>query len=385
MRLRLQKVFTLVLGCALAGGVLSAATGQSPSPAPVSRPGSAEGSKVAATLAADVKAASPAGTAAVAKGPVEPSAMQGVSLEGMSDAQKQLVMAILNEHGCDCSCGMKLAVCRRDDSKCGRSLQLANQVVDLVKKGKTREEIVKTALASPTKFVQFPLTAGDAPSIGPANAKVTILHYVDYQCPFCAKASPTMEQIVKDYPSDVRIVYKMHPLDFHAQASIAAQAALAAHAQGKFLPMHKKLFENSSSLSRDKIMGFAKDIALDLDRFTKDLDAGTYKTEIQKQASEAQAIGASGTPASFVNGRYLSGAKPYNIFKDMIDEELKWAREGKRPAFTTGKNVKEASAQAPGVARGPDPDKVYDIPVGQAPVIGPPKAKVSILHYLDYQ
>jgi hypothetical protein len=76
---------------------------------------------------------------------------------------------------------MKLAVCRRDDAKCGRSLALSKQVIDMVKQGKSREEIVKSALTPPSKFVQFPITPGDAPATGPKDAKVTILFYLDYQ------------------------------------------------------------------------------------------------------------------------------------------------------------------------------------------------------------
>ena len=107
--------------------------------------------------------------------------MNGVSFEGLTDAQKQLALSIMNENGCDCGCGMKVAVCRRDDAKCTRSLSLSKQVIDLVKQGKTREEIVKVALTPPSKFVQFDLKLGDAPAVGPADAKVTILHYIDYQ------------------------------------------------------------------------------------------------------------------------------------------------------------------------------------------------------------
>lgn len=361
MRFRNRTVIGSVLVGLIGGIAISAEPAPSPTP---------------------TKATTPA---APAKGPVEASAMQGVSFEGLTEAQKKLAVDILNDNSCDCSCGMKVAVCRRDDSKCGRSLALASQVIDLVKKGKSRDEIVKTALTPPSKFVQFPLTAGDSPSVGPKNAKVTVLHYIDYQCPFCSRAMPTMEQIAKDYPNDVRIVFKMHALEMHPNAGIAAEAAMAANAQGKFLPMHKKIFENQSSLSRDKLIGFAQEIGLDVARFTKDLDANAYKDRITKESQEVEAIGASGTPASFINGRYVSGAKAYSYFKDIIDEELKWARDGKRPEFKVGKNVSEASAQQPGASQGPDPNKVYDIPVGKAAIVGSPKAKVTLLHYLDYQ
>src|SRR5206468_3724276 len=136
------------------------------------------------------------------------------------------------------------------------------------------------ALSPPSKFVQFPLAPGDAPVAGPAGAKVTVLFYFDYQCPFCARVSPAIEQIVKDYSADVRVVYKQHPLTIHQNAQIAAQAAIAAKAQGKFFEMHHKLFENASSLSREKVLSLAKDIGLDVDRFTKDLDSQPTKDAV---------------------------------------------------------------------------------------------------------
>ena len=370
----------------------AAAASAPPKMAPTATPPSQPAPSATSTTAPSATPPAPSAPSPAAAAPtlvkagglVPPESMNGVSFEGLSGAQRDLAVAILNEYGCDCSCGMKLAVCRRDDSKCGRSLPLARQVVELVKAGKGREEIVKSVLSPPSKFVQFALPPDDAPAIGPADAKVTILYYFDYQCPFCVRAGPTFDQIALDYPKDVRIVFKMHPLSIHSQARLGANAAMAAKAQGKFLEMHKKLFENSAQLSRDKVLALAKDIGLDLARFTKDLDGETFKATIDKEVNDVEGIGASGTPASFVNGRYVKGAKAYDFFKEMIDEELKWVRDGTRPVFTTGKNVSET--MAPATAKtGPDPNKVYEIPAGNAPFAGTATAKVTILHYLDYQ
>src|SRR5262249_38395646 len=155
---------------------------------------------------------------------------------------------------------------------------------------------------------------------------------------------PTLDEIVKAYPNDVRIVFKMHALDIHPNALPAAEAAMAAKAQGKFLEMDKKLFENQQKLTRDTFVAIAKEIGLDVDRFTKDLEAHTYLTKIQAEGKEVQDLGASGTPASFVNGRFVSGSKPFAFFKDMIDEEIGWAKANNRPEFKMGKNIAEASA-----------------------------------------
>jgi len=170
----------------------------------------------------------------------------------------------------------------------------------------------------------------------------------------------------------------------HPNAMPAAEAAMAANAQGKFVEMNRKLFENQQKLTRENFLVWAKELGLDVDRFTKELDAHTYAEAIQKDAKEAEDIGAGGTPASFVNGRYLSGAKPVAAFKEVIDEELAWAKTGKRPEFRIAKNVSEASVKAAAPA-GPEPNKIYEIAAGDAPYRGPDKAKVTILHYYDYQ
>ena len=319
---------------------------------------------------------------AIAADPVPPEQMQGVDFSGLDEAKKKLAVEILNEGGCDCGCGMKLAVCRRDDPKCPRSPGLAAQVVKLASEGKGKDEIVKAVLSPASRYVAFPLTAGSAPSIGKASAPVTVIHYLDYQCPYCVRVAPTIERIASEYPDAVRIVFKMHPLAFHAQAPLAAEAALAAHAQGKFLPMHKKLLESSASLSREKILAIAAEIGLDVPRFTQAIDAKASSATIARETQEVVGIGATGTPATFVNGRFVSGAKPFEFFKTMIDEEIGWAKAGNRPTFTTGTNVRQLS---PAANKGPDPTKLYDLPAGNSPSRGPADAPVTILHYTDFQ
>ena len=136
------------------------------------------------------------------------------------------------------------------------------------------------------------------------------------------RVGSTLDKILADYPTDVRMVYKMHPLPMHPNAMPAAMAAMAANAQGKFVGMNEKLLANSSALSRDKYIQFATEIGLDVKKFTSDIDSNAYKAKIDATAQEAMNAGASGTPASFVNGRFLSGAQPYEAFKKAIDEEL---------------------------------------------------------------
>jgi protein-disulfide isomerase len=136
------------------------------------------------------------------------------------------------------------------------------------------------------------------------------------------RVGSTLDKIVADYPADVRLFYMMHPLPMHKNAMPAAEAALAAHAQGKFVAMHEKLMASSATLSRDKYLQFATELGLDVKRFTSDIDTEAHKKAIESQTDAVMKIGASGTPATFINGRYLSGAQAYDAFKKVIDEEL---------------------------------------------------------------
>ena len=151
------------------------------------------------------------------------------------------------------------------------------------------------------------------------------------------RVGPTLERLLKEYPNDVRIAYKQRPLPIHSQAMIAAEAAMAAHAQGKFLEMHEKLIQNSAQLSRDKILEAARSIGLDMERFTKDLDTHAQKGAIDQTVKEAEDIGSYATPTSFVNGRFLVGAQPYETFKRFVDEELAKTKtkEGGTPSAST--------------------------------------------------
>ena len=144
----------------------------------------------------------------------------------------------------------------------------------------------------------------------------------DFQCPFCKRVTPTLDQIHETYGDQVRIVFRHLPLSIHSKAPAAHAAAEAAHLQGKFWEMHDKIFENQKELSAEKFVEYATELGLDLERYKKDVVSADVKKRIDGDSSAAASLGVTGTPAFFVNGRYLSGAQPFTSFKRLIDEEL---------------------------------------------------------------
>ena len=168
----------------------------------------------------------------------------------------------------------------------------------------------------------YKLTTDGSPALGPESAKVTIVEFSDFQCPFCSRVYPTLLRLRQEYGDDVRVVFKHMPLGFHAKAPAAHAAAEAAKLQGKFWPMHDKLFEGQRLLSEAQYEVWARDIGLDVDQFKQDATSKSVKARVDADTAEAQRLGVTGTPAFFINGRFLSGAQPYERFKQMVDRAL---------------------------------------------------------------
>jgi protein-disulfide isomerase len=164
-------------------------------------------------------------------------------------------------------------------------------------------------------------TAG-AQAKGPGAAPVTIVEFSDFQCPFCAKVLPTVRRIQDTYGQTVRVVWKHMPLPNHRDAVAAAVAAEAAGKQGKFWEFHDLLFANQVRLQPDALTRYARELGLDVPRFEADRGAADVRKRVDADAAEALAMGIDGTPAFFINGRFISGAQPFEVFSTLIDEEL---------------------------------------------------------------
>jgi protein-disulfide isomerase len=169
---------------------------------------------------------------------------------------------------------------------------------------------------------QYRLPVQDSPVRGPADAPVTIVEFSDYQCPFCGRAEPSIEAVLKDYPGKVRLVYKHFPLALiHPHALSAAYASAAAQKQGKFWEMHDLLFAHQRALAPEQLDSYAKQIGLDMDEFKKDMSSPEVKKVIAADMRLGQRVGIRGTPTFFVNGRVLQN-RSVEGFKKAIDPVL---------------------------------------------------------------
>ena len=172
--------------------------------------------------------------------------------------------------------------------------------------------------------LRFDVDGGEGnPSYGDVeNAPVLIVEFSEFQCPYCSRVLPTIDQVKEEYGDKVAIVCRDFPLPMHKDAPKAAEAAHCAQEQDKFWEMHDLMFANQRALGVDKLKGYATELGLDEAAFATCLDSGKYADAVEADKEAGARVGVSGTPAFFINGQFLNGARPFESFKEVIDAEL---------------------------------------------------------------
>jgi protein-disulfide isomerase len=191
--------------------------------------------------------------------------------------------------------------------------------------------------------VLYAVPVDDAPRLGPADAPVTIVAFSDFQCPYCARAVPTLQALMERYPDRIRIFFRHHPLPFHPNAPRAALTAEAARDQlgdEGFWAMHDRLFAQQEALEPDDLLALAEESGLDMDRFRASVTDETVIARVERDEQLARRFGVLGTPTFFVNGRVIQGAQPLPVFVAAVDDALTRAQSE--------------------IARGTAPADVYD-------------------------
>jgi protein-disulfide isomerase len=255
-------------------------------------------------------------------------ALPGVDFSGLSKPQRDAVLAVVRTEACACGCEMKVAECRVKDPACGNSRRLAAFAIRSASAGKSeaamRAELAKYAKEPPPALEPpVKLSIAGAPFKGPADAKVTIVEFSDFQCPYCAKAAAEAAQLVQKFPKDVKLVFKQFPLEDHSQAALAAEASLAAQAQGKFWPLHDKMYANFRQINQVRIILWATEAGLDMTRFRADLDSHKYAARVHAEEQEGEVAGVEGTPTFFINGKRFNGVFEVKAIAPIVIDELK--------------------------------------------------------------
>lgn len=221
------------------------------------------------------------------------------------------------------------------------------------------------------------------PQKGGKEPLVTLVEFSEFQCPYCSKVIPTMNEVLKTYGDDVLVVFKHNPLPFHKEAGPASEASMAAHEQGKFWEYHDVLFSNQRALSGDKLEAYATQVGLDMAAFKKVMASGKYKAKIKADQKLAGEVSARGTPNTFVNGRQVTGARPFADFKKLIDEEIVKAKA------LLAKGIARKDVYSETIKNGkvfkPLADKVSTFSAGNITRLGSKDAKVIVYEFSDFQ
>jgi protein-disulfide isomerase len=183
--------------------------------------------------------------------------------------------------------------------------------------------IAEAPVTEEPQFVRYDIPSEGFPTIGPANAPITIVEFSDYQCPYCRRwHEQVYEPLLAAYPGKIRVVYRHLPLtSIHPDAFAAAEAAMCAGDQDAYWPYHEKLF-SSDSLGIQTYVQYAQDLSLDVEAFQTCLAESKFKDAIQADSDFAVDLGVRSTPTFFVNGLAIVGAQPLEVFKQVIDKEL---------------------------------------------------------------
>ena len=231
-----------------------------------------------------------------------------IDLSSLTPIQKKAVLKLLREEDCSCQCGMKAAECIIKDPNCSYSRTLAKIAIEGVKEGKSLLEISKLMDASPKahrpKLLEDPVSipVAGSPVRGPADARITLIEFSDFECPYCSAAVKEVDALMAAYPKDVKLIYKQFPLETHPHAQMAAEASLAANEQGKFWQMYEILFKNYRRLSGQSILAFAQEIGLDMNKFKADVESGKFKTVIEKDLADGEKRASTGRRPSISTG-----------------------------------------------------------------------------------
>ncbi len=184
--------------------------------------------------------------------------------------------------------------------------------------------IAQAAVETPTpQYVRYKIPTDGFPSLGPADAPITLVEFGDFQCPFCRQwEQQTYQPLLAAYPGKIRVVYRDFPLtSIHPNAFPAAEAAQCANEQDAFWPYHDKLF-SSENLGDDIYRQYAQELNLDMTQFEDCLTNHKYQQTIQSDSDFAANLGINSTPTFFINGLAVVGAQPLSVFKQVIDKEL---------------------------------------------------------------
>lgn len=272
------------------------------------------------TLAAALLCAcQPPGVNDAAQAAVADDGLPGVETNSLTRTERDVWAELVTEQLAPCASVTKsLADCVRQNAPCPACKPAAQQMAQQIRRGKTKKQAEKAFRIRFGESDVLGVELDGSPSKGPANAAITIVEWADFECGFCARAVPVLEEAYTAYPNRVRLVFKHFPLDSHVRSTQLAKLAIAAGAQGKFWEMHAALFGGKGgALDEGAIRNLATELKLDADRLLADMQSAETAERIARDRAQADKLGLKGTPFILVNSRRFD----FDVFS--LEEDLR--------------------------------------------------------------
>ncbi len=239
----------------------------------------------------------------------QPSVVElaGVNTSELTSREKKEWSALVRDVLAPCpEQPVSVAQCVQEGRDCALCLPAAKFLERQFELGKSRVQAEQSYRARFSAEGVQVVDLADSPSKGPADARVVVVEWADFECPACRQATPYINEIVQKHPKDVRLVFKQYPLRSHEHAEDAARAAIAAQRQGKFWEMHAALFKYVGPLDRKALLSVAKKLGLNETQFVEDMESEAVADIVARDKRQAEQLGLEGTPMIYINGRYYS-------------------------------------------------------------------------------
>jgi protein-disulfide isomerase len=249
--------------------------------------------------------------------------VEGAELGKLSDVDKQRFEKLVDSLPSPCGKSHSLRTSRNTDAECLRARYAIDYVISLIGDGANDDEVREMYqdryAADAQEKKTFKLSEA-VPHAGPGDGRIVLVEFFDFGCPACQEFAPQLKEVIEAYPTDVVVYYKQFPLEAHEDSKGAAQGAIAAHKQGKYLEYHELLFANANAHKKDALVGYAKKLGLDMKKWETDYAAAESLVNADKH--EGEESGVASTPTLYVNGRRYGGPLWAKYVKMSIEEEL---------------------------------------------------------------
>lgn len=242
----------------------------------------------------------------------------GVDVSELTSAERRIWVDVVNDQLSPCGDPTSVAACA-DRGTCRMCVPAARYVVRLLEEGRERTEIEELYRSRYGRDTRVEIDTANHPVRGAAMAPITIALFSDFECPYCGRAHPIIQQALEELDGQVQVVFFQYPLTMHTHATPAARAAIAAGNQNKFWEMHDVLFEHQRALEDEDIDGYATNIGLDMERFRADLRSPDTQRRIDEDRALGERLHVEGTPTMFINGRRFSEA-PQSLLAYLREE-----------------------------------------------------------------